>query len=104
MAFFPCITHDLGGLKAVQPPVVATCRVKVGIRDGARARQYWLCGYRRNGNRGREYRARVRVGARVGVRIATIFEHRSRDRTRVDGVCDFEKVTPDQLCTSAKRD
>ena len=41
---------------------------------------------------------------RVRVRVKTSFERRSRDRTRVDGVCDFEKVPPDQLCPSAKRD
>ena len=42
--------------------------------------------------------------SRVRVRVRTIFERRSGDRTRVDGVCDFEKVPPDQLCPSAKRD
>ena len=29
---------------------------------------------------------------RVRVRVRTIFERRSGDRTRVDGVCDIEKV------------
>ena len=36
--------------------------------------------------------------------LEQFFERRSGDRTRVDGVCDFEKVPPDQVCTSAKRD
>ena len=45
-------------------------------------------------------RGRVRVWVRATVR--TIFERRSGDRTRVDGVCDFEKVPPDQLCPSAR--
>ena len=49
-------------------------------------------------------RNRVRVRVRVMVQVRTIFERRSGDRTRVDGVCDFEKVPPDQLCPSAKRD
>ena len=49
-------------------------------------------------------RVRVSVRGRVRVRVRTIFERRSGDRTRVDGVCDFEKVPPDQLCPSAKRD
>ena len=35
-------------------------------------------------------RARIRV--RVRVRVRTIFERGSGDRTRVDSVCDFEKV------------
>ena len=46
-------------------------------------------------------KCRVRVGVRV--RVRTILEHRSGDRTRVDGVCDFEKVLPDQVFPSAKR-
>ena len=49
-------------------------------------------------------RVRVRARARARVRVRTIFERRSGDRTRVDGVCDFEKAPPDQLCPSAKRD
>ena len=49
-------------------------------------------------------RVRVRCFVRVRVRVRTIFERRSGDRTRVDGFCDFEKVPPDQLCPSAKRD
>ena len=40
-------------------------------------------------------RVRVRTSFRVRVRVRTIFERRSGDRTRVDGVCDFEKVPPD---------
>ena len=31
---------------------------------------------------------------RVRARVRTICERRSRDRTQVDGVCDFEKVPP----------
>ena len=31
----------------------------------------------------------------VMVRVRTLFERRSGDRTRVDGFCDFEKVPPD---------
>ena len=46
----------------------------------------------------------VRDRVRVRVRVRTIFERRSGDRTRVDGVCDSEKVPPDQLCPSTKRD
>ena len=34
-----------------------------------------------------------RIQIRVRVRVRTIFERRSGDRTRVDGVCDFKKVT-----------
>ena len=49
-------------------------------------------------------RGRVRGRVRVRVKVRTIFERRSRDRTRVDVVCDFEEVPPDQLCPSAKRD
>ena len=49
-------------------------------------------------------RVRIRIRIMVRVRVRTIFERRSGDRTRVDGVCDFEKVPPDQLCPSAKRD
>ena len=45
---------------------------------------------------------RVRVKVRVEVRVRTIFERRSGDRTQVDGVCDFEKVPPDQLCLRAR--
>ena len=41
---------------------------------------------------------------RVRVRVRTCFERRSVDGTRVDGVCDFEKVSPDQLFPSARRD
>ena len=41
---------------------------------------------------------------RVRVRVGIFLERRSGDRTRVDGVCDFEKVLPDQVCPSAKRD
>ena len=47
-------------------------------------------------------RIRVRAKVRVRFRVSTIFERRSGDRTRVDGVCDFEKVLPDQLCPSAR--
>ena len=49
-------------------------------------------------------RVKVRARVRVKVRVRTICERRSGHRTRVDGVCDFEKVPPDQLCPSAKRD
>ena len=42
------------------------------------------------------------VGLRLG--LEQVFEHRSRDRTRVNGVCDFKKVRPDQICPSTKRD
>ena len=49
-------------------------------------------------------RVRLRLRVRVRVRVRTIFERRYGDRTRVDGVCDFEKVHPDQLGPSAKRD
>ena len=38
----------------------------------------------------------------VGLGVEHFFERRSGDRTRVDGVCDFEKVPPDQLCPSTK--
>ena len=48
-------------------------------------------------------RVRGKVRVRVRARVRTIFERRSGDRTRVDGVCDVEKVPPDQLCPSAKR-
>ena len=41
---------------------------------------------------------------RVRVRVRREERERSGDRTRVDGLCDFEKVLPDQLCRSAKRD
>ena len=44
-----------------------------------------------------------RIELRVRVKVRTSFERRSGDRTRVDSVCDFEKVPPDQLCTSAKK-
>ena len=37
-------------------------------------------------------RIRVKVRVRVRVRVRTIFERRSGDQTRVDGVRDFEKV------------
>ena len=40
----------------------------------------------------------------LGLGLERFFERRSGDRTRVDGVCEFEKVSPDQLCPSAKRD
>ena len=54
---------------------------------------------------GLRVRVRVRLkGPRVRVRVRTIFQGRCRDRTRVDSVCDFAKVPPDQLCPSAKRD
>ena len=33
--------------------------------------------------------AKVRVRARVRARVRTVFERRSGDRTRVDGVCDL---------------
>ena len=46
----------------------------------------------------------VRVRGRVRVRVRTNFERRSGDRIRIDGDCDFEKVPPEQLCPSAKRD
>ena len=54
-------------------------------------------------------RLRLRLGLRVrealkapgllrlGLGLEQFFERRSGDRTRVDGVCDFEKVPPDQL-------
>ena len=45
----------------------------------------------------------VVLRVRVRVRVRTIFERQSGDRTRVDGVCDFEKVPPDQLCRSVLR-
>ena len=38
---------------------------------------------------------RDRARVRVRVRVRTIFERRSGDRTRVNSVCDFEKVPPD---------
>ena len=37
---------------------------------------------------------RVRVTVRVTVRVRTIFERRSRDRARVDGVCDLGGLLP----------
>ena len=53
----------------------------------------------------------IRVRVRDRVRVRGIFSsvrhrgvERSGNRTLVDGVCDFEKVLPDQLCPSAKRD
>ena len=50
------------------------------------------------------YHIQFRVRVRVRVRVKPIFERRSGVRTRVDGVCDFETVPPEQLCPSAKRD
>ena len=38
---------------------------------------------------------------RSGSGLEQFLERRSGDRTRVDGVCDFEKVPPDQLFPSA---
>ena len=49
-------------------------------------------------------RVRVRVTVTVRARVRTILERRSGDRIRVDSVCDFEKVPPDQLYPGAKRD
>ena len=49
-------------------------------------------------------KAGVRVWVRVRYRVRTIFERRSGNRTRAEGVCDFEKVPPNQLCPRAKRD
>ena len=53
-------------------------------------------------------RVRVRdsVSFRVSVRVGLehFCERRSGDRTRVDCVCDFKKVPPDQLCPRTKRD
>ena len=43
------------------------------------------------------------VGLGLGLEKKKV-ERRSADRTRVDGGFDFEKVPPDQLCRSAKRD
>ena len=43
-------------------------------------------------------RGQRRVGGGLGLGLERFFERRSGDRTRVDGVCDFEKVPPDQLC------
>ena len=42
------------------------------------------------------------LGLGLGLGLEQFVERRSGDRTRVDGVCDFEKVPPDQLCPSAK--
>ena len=49
-------------------------------------------------------RVGVKVGVRVGVEVRVRREDRERsgDRTRVDGLYDFEKVPPDQLCPSDK--
>ena len=49
-------------------------------------------------------RVRVRVGVGVRVRVKAMFERPSGNRTRVDSVCDYEKVPPDQLGPSTKRD
>ena len=46
----------------------------------------------------------VGVGLGLGVGLEQFFKRRSGDRTRVDGVCDFEKAPPDQLYPSTKRD
>ena len=46
-------------------------------------------------------RVRVGVKVRVRVRVRTFVDRRSEDRTRV---CDFEKVPPDELYPSAKKD
>ena len=45
------------------------------------------------------WNACIAIRVRVWVRIICL-ERRSGDRTRVDGVCDFDKVLPDQLCPS----
>ena len=37
----------------------------------------------------------------LGTGLERFFERRLGDRTRVDSVCDFEKVLPGQLCPSA---
>ena len=65
----------------VRVRVGARIRVGVRIRTGARI----------------SVGVRVGVGVRIGVRVRTICERRSGDQTRVDGVCDFERVPPDQL-------
>ena len=45
----------------------------------------------------------LELGLGLGLGLEHYFECRSGDRTQVEGVCDFEKVPPDQLCPSAKR-
>ena len=40
----------------------------------------------------------------ISVRVIREDRDRSRDRTWVDGLCNFEKVPLDQLCPIAKRD
>ena len=50
---------------------------------------------------------RVRVKVKVKVRVRVRREDLSVNNPRIelgDGICDFEKVLPDQRCLRAKRD
>ena len=76
-------------------------RVRVGDRVGDRVRFRVRVRVVRRRGRGR-VRGKSRVRGRG--RVRTLFERRSGDRTWLDSVCDFEKVPPDQLYPSAKRD
>ena len=67
-----------------------------GSRRWATSRAAATCQIRGGGTLG--------LGLGLGLGLEQFFERRSGDRTRVDGFCDFEKVPPDQLCPSAKRD